>query len=81
MGVRERAEGNQGAGPEKIVGGRNVVAGLVPVIGQAQQSKVREVECDEDQRKDQPEGEGLVRSLIWLLPRGKSEEGEDCCLR
>jgi hypothetical protein len=64
MRVRERAGGYQGAGPEKIVGGGNVVAGLVPVVGQAQQSEVGEVECDEDQRKDQPQREGLVRSLI-----------------
>jgi hypothetical protein len=81
MGVRERTEGYQRAGAEEVVGGGDVVAGLVPVVGQAQQSEVGEIECDEDQRKDQPQGEGLVCLLIGVLPRGKSEEGEDCCLR
>ena len=63
MRVRERAEWDQRAGAEEIVGGRDVVAGLVPVIGQTQQSEVRKVEGDEDQGKDQPQREGLV----WLL--------------
>jgi hypothetical protein len=54
VSVGERAEGNQRAGAEEIVGGRDVIAGLVPVIGQPQQSEVREIECDKDQRKDQP---------------------------
>ena len=60
MRIRERAEWNQRAGAEEVVGGGDVVAGLVPVVGQAQQSEVGEVKCDEDQRKDQPQGEGLV---------------------
>jgi hypothetical protein len=64
MRVRERAEGDQGAGAEEVVGGGDVVASLVPVVGQAQQGEVGEVECDEDQRKDQPQGEGLVIPLI-----------------
>ena len=54
MRVREGAVGNQRAGAEEIVGGGDVVAGLVPVVGQAQQSEVREIEGDEDERKDQP---------------------------
>ena len=84
MRIRERAEWNQCAGAEEVVGGGDVIAGLVPVVGQVQQGEVREIECDEDQRKDQPERKGLVYLLILLigvLPRGKSEEGEDCCLR
>ncbi len=60
MRVRERAEGDQRASAEEVVGRRNVVAGLVPVVGQPQQSEVREIEADEDQRKDQPQREGLV---------------------
>ena len=81
MRVGERAVGDQGAGAEQIVGGGDVVTGLVPVVGQAQQSCVREVESDEDQRKDQPQGEGLVCLPIRLLSCGRSEEGDDCCLR
>jgi hypothetical protein len=51
-----------------------------------EQGEVREIEGDEDQGKDQPQGKGLVFPPIgWLpiglLPRGKSEEGDDCCLR
>jgi hypothetical protein len=84
--VRKGAVGNERAGAEEVVGGRDVVAGLVPVVGQVEQGKVREIQGDEDQRKDQPQGKGLVFPLIgWLpigwLPRGKSEEGDDCCLR
>jgi hypothetical protein len=81
MRVCKCAEGNQRAGAEEIVGGRDVVAGLVPVVGQTQQSEVRKVEGDEDQGKDQPQREGLVLLLMGWLLRGKSEEGEDCCLR
>ena len=69
------------AGAEEIVGGGNVVAGLVPVIGQMEQGEVREIEGDEDQRKDQPQGKGLVRLPIGLLSRGNSEERDDYCLR
>jgi hypothetical protein len=56
-----------------------------------EQGEVREIEGDEDQGKDQPQGKGLVFPLIGWLPigwlpigslsRGKSEEGDDCCLR
>jgi hypothetical protein len=81
MRVRERAEGNQCAGAEEIVSGGDVVARLVPVVGQAQQGEVREIECDKDQRKDQPQRKGPVYLLIGVLPRGRSEEGEDCRLR
>jgi hypothetical protein len=81
MSVRERAERNHCAGAEEIVSGGYVVAGLVPIVGQAQQGEMREVECDKDQRKDQPQRKGLVYLLIGMLPRGRSEEGEDCRLR
>ena len=60
MRIRERAEGDQSAGAEEIVSRGDVVAGLVPVIGQPQQSEMREIEANEDQRKDQPQREGLV---------------------
>jgi hypothetical protein len=86
VGVRECAVGNERAGAEEVVSDRNVVAGLVPVVGQVEQGEVREIEADEDERKDQPQGKGLVLPLIGWLPigllsRGKSEEGDDCCLR
>jgi hypothetical protein len=81
VGVGESAEGNQRAGAEEIVGGGDVVAGFIPVVGQPQQGEVGEIECDKDQRKDQPQGKVLVYLLAGLLPRGKSEEGEDCRLR
>ena len=89
--VRKRAVGNERAGAEEVVGGRDVVAGLVPVVGQVEQGEVREVKSDEDEGKDQPQGKGLVCLPIrrlptgWLptrrLSRGKSKEGDDCCLR
>jgi hypothetical protein len=81
VGVRDCAERNQRAGAEEIVRSGDVVAGFVPVVGQPQQGEMGEIECDEDERKDQPQGEVLVYLLIGLLPRGKSEEGEDCRLR
>ena len=79
--IRERAVRNQRAAAEEIVSGGDIVTGLVPVVGQAQQSEVREIERNEDQRKDQPQRKGLVCLRIGGLPRRKSEEGEDCCLR
>jgi hypothetical protein len=79
--VGEGAVRNERAGAEEIIGGGDVVTGLVPVVGQAQQREVGEIERDEDQRKDQPQGKGLVFLLIKMLPRGKSEEGDDCCPR
>jgi hypothetical protein len=79
--VRKCAVRDERAGAEEIVGGGNVVAGLIPVVGQVEQGEVREIESDEDQRKDQPQGKGLVRLPIGLLSRGKSEEGNDCRLR
>jgi hypothetical protein len=81
MRVGESAIGDQRAGTEEIVRGGDVVAGLVPVVGQAQQSGVREVERDKDQRKDQPQWKRPVYLRSGLLPCGKSEEGEDCRLR
>jgi len=60
MRVRECAVRNERAGAEEVVGGGDVVAGLIPVVGQMEQGEVREIEGDEDQRKDQPQGKGLV---------------------
>jgi hypothetical protein len=54
MGVGKGAEGNQRTGAEEIVGGGNVVAGLIPVVGQPQQGEVGKVERDKDERKDKP---------------------------
>jgi hypothetical protein len=51
---------NERAGAEEVVGGGDVVAGLIPVVGQMEQGEVREIEGDEDQGKDQPQGKGLV---------------------
>ena len=79
--IREGAVRNQRAAAEEIVGGGDIVAGLVPVVGQVQESEVREIERNEYQRKDQPQRKGLVCLRIGGLPRGKSEEGKDCCLR
>ena len=81
MRVREGAVRNQRAGAEEIVGSGDVVAGLIPVVGQVQQCEVREIERDEDERKDQPQRKGLVYLRVEGLPRAKSEEGKDCCLR
>jgi hypothetical protein len=75
MRIRERAVRDECAGAEKVVCSRNVVAGLVPVVGQAQQREMGEIECDKDQREDQPEGEALVSRLS-----GGSEKGDDFCL-
>jgi hypothetical protein len=79
--VRKSAVGNQRAGAEEIVGGRDIVARFVPIVGKPQQGEVGEIECDEDKRKDQPQREGLVFQRIGVAPRGNSEEGDDCCLR
>ena len=48
------------ASTEKIVGSGDVIACLVPVVRQVKQREVSEIESNEDERKDQPQGEVLV---------------------
>lgn len=81
MRVGERAVRDERAGAEEIECGGDVVAGFIPVIGQAEKREVREIERDEDERKDQPQGEVAVVPQIERLPCLRAEEGEDCCLR
>ena len=66
MGVSESGGGNQGAGAEEIPGGGNVVAGFIPVIGQAEQGQVGQVERREDDREDHPQRERRVGA--WHQP-------------
>ena len=66
MGVGQRGDGNQRAGAEEVPGGGNVVAGLVPVVGQAQQGEVAGIERRKDHRKDHPGGKGRVRAAAAM---------------
>ena len=84
MRIGDGGVGHQRAGAQEIEGSGNVVPGLVPVVGKPEQRKVREVERDKDQRKDQPQGKVLVLLLIRPfigLCSLSSEEGNDGCLR
>ena len=54
-------DGDQRAGAKKIPRRRNVVAGLIPVIGQPQQREVAGIERHEDDRKDHPERQRRVQ--------------------
>jgi len=63
VGVGECAVWDERASTEEIIGSGDVIACLVPVIRQVQQREVSEIESNEDERKDQPQGEVLVSRL------------------
>ena len=66
MSIGQGGRGNQVAGAKEIVGRGDVVPGLVPVIRQAQQGKVREVDPYEEQGKNEPEWQQAVeRSRLF----------------
>ena len=64
MGVGQRGDGNQRAGAEEVPGRGDVVAGLVPVVGQAQQCEVAGIKRRKDHRKDHPGGQRRVQPRL-----------------
>ena len=58
MRVAESGVGDQRSGAKEIIRCRNVVAGFVPVVGQAQQRRMSEVDADENEGEDLPQVEG-----------------------
>ena len=55
MGVRQRGMRDERAGAKEIEGRGDVVAGLVPVIGEAKQRPVRDEDGREGEREDSPQ--------------------------
>ena len=64
MTVGQSTRRNHIAGAKEIIGRRDVVTRLVPVVGQAQQGEVREVDTNKEQREDQPQGERAVQGYL-----------------
>ncbi len=64
VGVGESGCGDQRAGAEEVPCRGNVVAGLVPVVGQAQQREMGQIERHEDDREDHPERQRPIQPRI-----------------
>ena len=65
MGIGQGGRRNHVAGAKEVIGRGNVVSRFVPVVRQAQQGQVREVDAYEEQGKDKPEGQRTVeRGLL-----------------
>jgi hypothetical protein len=47
--------GDEGAEAEEVPGRRDVIAGFVPEVREAEEAKVREVDGDEEERVEHPE--------------------------
>ena len=55
MAIGQGSGGNDIPGTEEIVSCGNVITRFVPVVRQAQQGKVRQVDAYEEQGEDEPE--------------------------
>ena len=65
MRIGQGGRRNHVAGAKEVIGCGDVVSRFVPVVRQAQQGQVREVDADEEQGKDEPEGQRTVERC-WL---------------
>ncbi len=65
MSVGQGGRRNHVAGAKEVIGSGDVITRLVPVVRQAQQGQVREVDANEEQGKDEPEGQWTVERY-WL---------------
>ncbi len=61
---------NHVAGAEEVVSRRDVVTRFIPIVGQPQQREVREVNADEEQGKNQPEGKRMVELSLLFCKYG-----------
>ena len=55
MGVGDGGLRDEGAGAEEVPGGGDVVAALVPEVGEAEEGEMREIDEDEEEREEHPE--------------------------
>ena len=60
MGVGDSGLWDEGSGAEEIPGGGDVIAGLVPEVGEAEEGEVREEDGYEEEREEHPEGDVLT---------------------
>jgi hypothetical protein len=65
MGVADGGMRDQRAGTEEIVGRGDVVAGLVPEVGQAEERPVGEKDGEEEERKESPKQEARGLFSAW----------------
>ncbi len=59
MGVGNGGLGDEGSGSEEVPGGGDVVAALVPEVGQAEEGEVGEEDDYKEERKEHPDGDVL----------------------
>ncbi len=64
MSIGQGGGGNHVAGAKEIVGRGDVVTSFIPVVRQAQQRKVRQVDAHEQQGEDEPEGQRAVELCL-----------------
>ena len=65
MSIGQGSRGNHVAGAKEIVGRGDVVTSFVPVVRQAQQRQVRQVDAHEQQGEDQPQGQRGGRAVLF----------------
>jgi hypothetical protein len=63
VGVGDGSLRDQGDGAKEVPCSRNVVAGFVPEIREAEKAIVREIDADEEERVQHPEGDVAGRLL------------------
>src|SRR5271165_4751280 len=76
MRVGYRGDGNQRAGAEEIPGRGNVIARLVPIVGNAQQIKVAGVKRRKDHRKNHPERQWRVQPRLHEASKAQARAPE-----
>ncbi len=69
MSVGEGGLRNEGAGAEEVPRGGDVVASLVPEVGQAEEAEVSEVHGDEEERVEHPKGD-VTEGLPFFAAAG-----------
>ncbi len=69
VGVGGGGLGDEGAGAEEVPGGGDVVAGLVPEVGEAEEGVVGEVDGYEEERVEHPERDVAA----WLIAASSEE--------
>ena len=61
VGIGERARWNQCAVAEQVVGRRDVVPSLIPVVGKPQEREMGEIHAGKYRRKDHPQRQWTIR--------------------
>jgi hypothetical protein len=77
VGVRSGGLGDEGAGVEEVPGGGDVVAGLVPEIGEMQQRDMGQEDGGEGEGEELPEADGESAALPRCGVGNGAPSGQD----